>query len=49
MKRVRIEKRRSRAQRAEPGIFPRDLRDPDIVRAKALIRAAGSRGEAREK
>jgi hypothetical protein len=38
MKRIRIQKPKPRG-RHEIEIFPLDPRDPDIVRAKALLRA----------
>jgi hypothetical protein len=38
MKQIRVERPRHRRDRADD-IFPRDPRDPDIVRAKALVRA----------
>ena len=39
MKRIRIDKPRIRRERSEPEDPPIDPRDPDVVRAKALIRA----------
>jgi hypothetical protein len=36
MKRVRIEKQKSRRKRASLEILPLDPRDPDVVRAKGL-------------
>jgi hypothetical protein len=43
MKRIRIGRRRVRAERPWLEAFAPDPRDPDIVRAKALARAAHSR------
>jgi hypothetical protein len=40
MKQIRVEKPKHRRDRAGREIFPLDPRDPDIVRAKALSRAA---------
>ena len=40
MKQIRVEKPKHRRDRASREIFPLDPRDPDIVRAKALSRAA---------
>jgi len=42
MKRIRIERRRVRSERPWLEELPPDPRDPDIVRAKALARTAGS-------
>jgi hypothetical protein len=39
MKQIRVERPKHRRDRGDD-ILPRDPRDPDIVRAKALIRAA---------
>jgi hypothetical protein len=39
MKPVRTQKPRIRRGRAGPEILPADLRDPDVVRAKALAHA----------
>jgi len=36
MKQIRVERPKRRRDRADAEIFPRDPRDPDIVRAKAL-------------
>jgi hypothetical protein len=43
VKQIRIE--RLRARREHPGreVLPRDARDPDVVRAKALARGRRSR------
>ena len=40
MKQIRAERPKRRGDRAGAEIFPLDPRDPDIVRAKALRRAA---------
>jgi hypothetical protein len=40
MKQIRVEKPKHRRDRVSREIFPLDPRDPDIVRAKALSRAA---------
>lgn len=40
MKQIRVERPKQRRDRAEAEIFPLDPRDPAIVRAKALSRAA---------
>jgi len=40
MKQIRAERPKRRRDRANGEIFPLDPRDPDIVRAKALSRAA---------
>jgi len=40
MKQIRVERPKHRRDRAHAEIFPLDPRDPDIVRAKALRRAA---------
>jgi hypothetical protein len=40
MKQIRVEKPKQRRNRADAQILPLDPRDPDIVRAKALSRAA---------
>jgi len=40
MKQIRVERPKHRRDRTDAGIFPLDPRDPDIVRAKALGRAA---------
>jgi hypothetical protein len=40
MKQTQVERPRHRRDRAAREIFPLDPRDPDIVRAKALSRAA---------
>jgi len=40
MKQIRVERPKHRRDRADSEILPRDPRDPDIVRAKALRRAA---------
>ena len=40
MKQVRIERPKHRHDRANTELLPLDPRDPDIVRAKALRRAA---------
>jgi hypothetical protein len=40
MKQIRVERPRHRRDRADSDTFARDPRDPDIVRAKALARAA---------
>ena len=40
MKQIRVERPKHRRDRTDAGIFPLDPRDPDIVRAKALSRAA---------
>ena len=39
MKRIRIDKPRIRRERSWPEDAPIDPRDPDVVQAKALIRA----------
>jgi hypothetical protein len=39
MKQIRVESPKHRRDRAQADIFPLDPRDPDIVRAKALVRA----------
>jgi hypothetical protein len=39
MKQIRVERPKHRRDRADD-IFSRDPRDPDIVRAKALVRVA---------
>jgi len=43
MKQTRIERPRHRRDRAEAEMLPLNPRDPDIVRAKALARAAADR------
>ena len=43
MKRIRIGRRRVRSERPWLEVVAPDLRDPDIVRAKALARTARSR------
>jgi hypothetical protein len=40
MKQIRVERPKQRRVRADAEILPLDPRDPDIVRAKALSRAA---------
>jgi len=45
MTQTRIERPRRRDRRADAEILPVDARDPDIVRAKALGRAAAGRAE----
>ena len=40
MKQIRAERQKQRRDRAEAEILPLDPRDPAIVRAKALSRAA---------
>jgi hypothetical protein len=40
MKQIQYQRTKHRRERADAGILPRDPRDPDIVRAKALSRAA---------
>jgi hypothetical protein len=40
MKQIRAERPKQRRDRSGTEIFPRDPRDPDIVRAKALARSA---------
>ena len=40
MKQIRVERPKHRRDRAGAEIYPPTLRDPDIVRAKALSRAA---------
>ena len=40
MKQIRVEKPKPRRDRTGAHILPLDPRDPDIVRAKALSRAA---------
>ena len=42
MKRIRISRRRARGESLRLEALPPDPRDPDIVRAKALARTAGS-------
>jgi len=48
MKRIRIDKPRVRRERSRPEDAPIDPRDPDVVRAKALIRTRRLRAEAQE-
>jgi hypothetical protein len=43
MKRIRIERQRTRSRRPWPEALSPDPRDPDIVRAKAADRTARSR------
>lgn len=43
MKRIRIERRKVRSERPWLEELSPDLRDPDIVRAKALARTARSK------
>ena len=43
MKQIRVEKPKQRRDRAGAQILPLNPRDPDIVRAKALARAARSK------
>jgi hypothetical protein len=43
MKQIRVERPKRPGARADAEVFPQDPRDPDIVRAKALIRGAPSR------
>ena len=43
MKRIRIQRPRGRGQRPWLEVLSPDPQDPDIVRAKALARAANSR------
>lgn len=40
MNQIRVERPKRRSVRANAEILPLDPRDPDIVRAKALARAA---------
>jgi hypothetical protein len=40
MKQIRVDKPKQRRSRDDAQILPLDPRDPDIVRAKALSRAA---------
>jgi hypothetical protein len=40
MKQIRVERPKHRRDRADADVFPRDPRDPDIVRAKAVARSA---------
>jgi hypothetical protein len=40
MKQIRVERPKNRRDRVDAEISPLDPRDPDIVRAKALSRAA---------
>jgi len=40
MKQIRVERPKYRRDRADSELLPLDPRDSDIVRAKALIRAA---------
>jgi len=42
MKSIRISRQRARGDRLRLEALPPDPRDPDIVRAKALARTAGS-------
>jgi hypothetical protein len=39
VKRIRIDRRRTQHERPWPEDLPADLRDPDVIRAKALARA----------
>ena len=41
MKRIRVEKRKVRAERWWQEILPLDPRDPDIARAKAIVYGPG--------
>jgi hypothetical protein len=43
MHRVQLRKPRTRSGRPEDAVLPPGLRDPDVVRAKALARADGAR------
>jgi len=43
MKRIRIQRPRGRGERPWLEVLPPDPRDPDVVRAKTLARAAESR------
>ena len=43
MKRIRIQRPRGRGARPWLEVFPPDPRDPDVVRAKTLARAANSK------
>ena len=43
MKRIRIGRRRDRSERPWLEVLSPDPRDPDIVRAKAIARTAGSK------
>ena len=43
MKRIRIQRPRGRGERPWLEVLPPDPRDPNVVRAKALARAANSR------
>jgi hypothetical protein len=47
MKRIHIEKPQRRRAYRRPEVLPLDPRDPDVRRAKALARAAGSTDAAR--
>jgi hypothetical protein len=45
MKRLRIERSRGPRARPEPEVLPLDPRDPDVVRAKNMVRSrAPARG-----
>ncbi len=46
MKQIRVERSKRHDRWADAEILPRDPRDPDIVRAKALSRAERSHTEA---
>jgi hypothetical protein len=45
MKRIQVERPKNRRKRGDFEAFPRDLRDPDVVRAKSLGRIARTRRE----
>jgi len=49
MKRIQIERPKNRRNRAELEVFPRDPRDPDVVRVKSLGRIARTRHEANKR
>jgi hypothetical protein len=48
MKRIRVQPPKARRERPWPGVLPADPRDPEVVRAKALGRAARERRHPRD-
>jgi hypothetical protein len=49
VKRIRIQRPRARRERPWPDVLPPDPRDPDVVRAKAVSRAANRRQQVTSK
>ena len=46
MRRIRIQKPKSKGERLWLGVLPLEPRDPDVVRAKALDRSSVASGHA---